>query len=195
MDAAEKLFCEKGFDATSMDEIAKAAQFTKRTLYQYFANKEDLYYAATLLSFQLLSRYVHDAAGQSGTGLARLRQGGEGYYRFYRDYPDKLRLIGELGQIKKRFSGSGERLAAILAIDNGLFLDMKTTIDEGMADGSIRADVDSLQTSFSIIFLLTGFFNQMAATGATFIEHFSLDAGTFCNHALTLLFSALSPAP
>jgi AcrR family transcriptional regulator len=193
VDAAEKLFCEKGFDATSMDEIAKAAQFTKRTLYQYFENKEDLYYAATLLSFQMLHRYVNDAVRQSGSGMDRLRQGGDGYYQFYRDHPGKLRLIGELGQIKKRFGGSGERLAAILAIDNGLFQSMKTTIDEGIADGSIRADVDSLQTTFSIIFLLTGFFNQMAATGNTFLNHFSLDAGAFCSQTLTLLFSSLTP--
>lgn len=193
MDAAEKLFCEKGFDATSMDDIAKAAQFTKRTLYQYFESKEDLFYAATLLCFQLLHRYVNGAVQQCGTGMDRLRQGGDGYYQFYRDYPEKLRLIGELGQIKKRFGGKGERLAQILAIDNGLFQSMKATIDEGIADGSIRADVDSMQTTFSIIFLLTGFFNQMAATGSTFLNHFSLDAGAFCNQTLTLLFNSLTP--
>ena len=194
MDAAEKLFCMKGFDATSMDEIANAAQFTKRTLYQYFENKEDLFYAATLLCFQLLHRYVNDTAKSCGNGMDRLRQGGEGYFQFYRDYPEKLRLIGELGHIKKRFSGSGDRLTEILALDNGLFQSMKAIIDEGIADGSIRADVDSMQTTFSLIFLLTGFFNQMAATGDTFTEHFSLDAGTFCNHALSLLFSSLMPA-
>ena len=30
--AAEKLFIVKGFDNTTMDEIAKAAEFTKRTV-------------------------------------------------------------------------------------------------------------------------------------------------------------------
>ena len=40
--AAGKLFVEKGYDATTMDEIAAAANFAKGTLYHYFANKADL---------------------------------------------------------------------------------------------------------------------------------------------------------
>ncbi len=39
--AAETVFCRNGYEAASMDEIAKAAQFTKRTLYQYFESKEE----------------------------------------------------------------------------------------------------------------------------------------------------------
>lgn len=33
LSAAEKIFCEKGYDSASMDEIAIVAQFTKRTIY------------------------------------------------------------------------------------------------------------------------------------------------------------------
>jgi AcrR family transcriptional regulator len=40
--AAVKLFAEKGYEATTMDEIAAAAGFAKGTLYHYFANKADL---------------------------------------------------------------------------------------------------------------------------------------------------------
>lgn len=42
VDAASKLFVEKGYDATTMDEIAAAAGFAKGTLYHYFTNKADL---------------------------------------------------------------------------------------------------------------------------------------------------------
>jgi AcrR family transcriptional regulator len=48
--AAEKILKTKGYNDTSMDEIAKEAQFTKRTLYQYFQNKEDLYLRLFLTS-------------------------------------------------------------------------------------------------------------------------------------------------
>ncbi|MCF8026426.1 MAG: TetR/AcrR family transcriptional regulator [Desulfobacteraceae bacterium] len=42
IEAAGKLFVEKGYEATTMDEIAAAAGFAKGTLYHYFANKADL---------------------------------------------------------------------------------------------------------------------------------------------------------
>ena len=42
LDAAGSLFEQKGFDATTMDEIAAEADVAKGTLYHYFANKSDL---------------------------------------------------------------------------------------------------------------------------------------------------------
>ena len=42
IEAARKLFVEKGYEATTMDEIAAAANFAKGTLYHYFVNKAEL---------------------------------------------------------------------------------------------------------------------------------------------------------
>jgi len=41
--AAEKLFSEKGFEATTMDDIAAAAEFAKGTLYKHFESKDELF--------------------------------------------------------------------------------------------------------------------------------------------------------
>ena len=42
LDAAQSLFLEHGFEGTSMDAITAAAGVSKRTLYKYYASKEDL---------------------------------------------------------------------------------------------------------------------------------------------------------
>ena len=39
---AEKLFSEKGFDATSVDSIAKKARVNKALIYYHFKNKDDI---------------------------------------------------------------------------------------------------------------------------------------------------------
>lgn len=39
---AERLFSEKGFDATSVDEIAKKANVNKALIYYYFKSKDDI---------------------------------------------------------------------------------------------------------------------------------------------------------
>jgi AcrR family transcriptional regulator len=41
-EAALKLFCERGYHAVTVDEIASAAGVTKGAFYYYFADKEDL---------------------------------------------------------------------------------------------------------------------------------------------------------
>ncbi len=43
LDVALQLFAKKGFEATSVREIASAAEVTKPTLYYYFKSKEGLY--------------------------------------------------------------------------------------------------------------------------------------------------------
>jgi TetR/AcrR family transcriptional regulator, regulator of autoinduction and epiphytic fitness len=41
--AAERLFLERGFGAVSMDELAEAAGVARRTLYNQFASKEEIF--------------------------------------------------------------------------------------------------------------------------------------------------------
>ena len=43
LDAALKVFAQKGFAAARMDDIAKAAGVTKGTIYLYFENKEEVF--------------------------------------------------------------------------------------------------------------------------------------------------------
>ena len=43
VEAAERLFLERGFGAVSMDELAEAAGLARRTLYNQFASKEEIF--------------------------------------------------------------------------------------------------------------------------------------------------------
>src|SRR6476620_6457202 len=45
VDAAEQVFAEKGFVPATLDDIAKAAGYSKGAIYKYFATKEDLFLA------------------------------------------------------------------------------------------------------------------------------------------------------
>jgi AcrR family transcriptional regulator len=41
-DAAQRLFLEKGYEATTVDDIAEAVGMSRRSFHRYFANKEDV---------------------------------------------------------------------------------------------------------------------------------------------------------
>jgi AcrR family transcriptional regulator len=56
MEAAGRLFGERGYAATTLDEIAAAAGVTKPVLYRHFASKKELYIA-------LLERHREDLPG------------------------------------------------------------------------------------------------------------------------------------
>src|SRR5579863_9319641 len=43
IDAAERLFLERGFGSVSMDELAEVAGVARRTLYNQFSSKEEIF--------------------------------------------------------------------------------------------------------------------------------------------------------
>lgn len=56
--AAERVFFEKGFENSTMDDIAKEAEFTKKTLYSYFKSKDELYFEIMLGAFNVLNELL-----------------------------------------------------------------------------------------------------------------------------------------
>jgi TetR/AcrR family transcriptional regulator, repressor of fatR-cypB operon len=52
--AAAQIFSEKGYEKTTLDEIAQLAEFSKGSLYNYFENKEDLFLTTLEIGIQKL---------------------------------------------------------------------------------------------------------------------------------------------
>jgi TetR/AcrR family transcriptional repressor of mexJK operon len=61
MDAATQLFMEKGYDTTSMTEIAARAHASKETIYRHFPNKDDLFRAAVVRRAEVMSEELEPA--------------------------------------------------------------------------------------------------------------------------------------
>jgi TetR/AcrR family transcriptional regulator, mexJK operon transcriptional repressor len=55
LDAASKFFMERGFEATSMGEIARYARASKETFYRHFPGKEDLFRAVVIRGARMVA--------------------------------------------------------------------------------------------------------------------------------------------
>jgi AcrR family transcriptional regulator len=80
LDAAGRVFGEKGFQAAPMDEIAEASGITKALVYQYFGSKEGLYAACVERSRARLFADIERAMALVPPGPQRLRAFAERYF-------------------------------------------------------------------------------------------------------------------
>jgi AcrR family transcriptional regulator len=192
--ASEKVFLRKGFDSASMDEIAEEAEFTKRTLYQYFKSKEDLYLAVVVKGFALMVDSLAGAGQEASSGYQKIRLSFRALYAFYRDHGDTFRLISRWSYVRSGSLGTSPGMGKLQLENRRLFDGIALVMKEGIADGSIESGLDLDRTMCSLVFLVTGFLSQLATTGESFTRQFSLDPEEFCFSSIDMVLESLRPA-
>ncbi len=73
LQAAEKLFAQKGFYSTTIGEIAKEAKSAKGTVYLYFNNKEDLFFSVIETKLDILLDKIQETVKKSGSASHRIK--------------------------------------------------------------------------------------------------------------------------
>ncbi|HET8614224.1 MAG TPA: TetR/AcrR family transcriptional regulator [Actinomycetales bacterium] len=72
LDVAVQVFTERGYDGTSMGDLAHASGLSKSSLYHHFDSKEQLLRAALDRAVEPLFAVVAEPAAQSGRAIDRL---------------------------------------------------------------------------------------------------------------------------
>lgn len=85
---AEKLFSKKGIRNTSMDDIAKAAGYSKATLYVYFKDKEEIVGFLALKSMTMLKDSLTEAMGKNKDKKAQFFSACQAMVDYHDRYPD-----------------------------------------------------------------------------------------------------------
>ena len=83
LEAAARLFSERRFDEVPMEEIAQLASVGKGTLYTYFADKEELYFAVVFEGIAGLNESLRADATDPSDPEERLRQMVHGIVSFF----------------------------------------------------------------------------------------------------------------
>lgn len=65
VDVARNLFAKKGLEETTMNDIAEASKRGRRTLYTYFKNKEDIYFAVIESELERLADQLEMVASKN----------------------------------------------------------------------------------------------------------------------------------
>ncbi|MFB9729441.1 TetR/AcrR family transcriptional regulator [Haloechinothrix salitolerans] len=93
IDVAVTTFAERGYVATSMDDIAERVGVSKPMLYEYFHSKEGLLLAAIREARTALRQATERAVTGATTGKEVLERGLLAYFRFMAERQDAWSLL------------------------------------------------------------------------------------------------------
>jgi AcrR family transcriptional regulator len=93
IDAAQKVFFEKGLSEATMDEIAEAAELSKGTLYLYYKSKEDLYLAVMMRGMEKLYKRLEPIVPSDDSTIQKLVKFIDTYKDFFRSHRNFFRMF------------------------------------------------------------------------------------------------------
>ncbi len=139
MSEAIRLFCEKGYQATSVREIVDATGVTKPTLYYYFKNKEDLFRIILSESMEEHLRRLSVAANTESLAIEEtLLAIAQMYIDNAQEFPNEIRFMHSVA-----FTGIYQEIYDFFSHYYRVFHIYHEVMVAGQASGEIRDDMSA----------------------------------------------------
>lgn len=190
--AAEQLFIEKGIDRTSMNEIAKAAGYSKATLYVYFKNKEEIISFLVLESMKTLYEYLSQALHPANDAKTSFLAMCHAVLRYQEEYPLYFKMVLEninidfenrefLPEEKETFL-VGEAINQLIA----------SYFQSKMESGELRPDIQVIPTLFTCWGMISGAIQLATNKEAYIYQQMGLSKEAFLTIGFETLYRSLS---
>lgn len=193
LDAAEKVFFSKGFNNTTMDEVAERVELSKGTLYLYFKNKEDLYFAIAQRSMSVLQSMFEDAVAKHGKGIEKVRAIGRAYHKFSQDYKNYFDMMMHFEAVQNNLNLDSRVLDEMHLKGQSVMQVLVEAIQSGIDDGSIRSNLDPLKTAFLLNGVSSGIIHLIAREAQHIKKMEAFEPQELMDTFFDFTFNALKP--
>jgi TetR/AcrR family transcriptional regulator len=191
VDAAEKLFFAKGYAATTIDEVAEAAELSKGTIYLYFKTKEEISIAIARRGARILMDLSRAAVDAAPAGREKVQALGRALLTFYERYPDHFKTL--FYQHRGASCRSAEArdedplIKALLQDRQELHAFGISVVRDGIADGTIRPDADPVKVTLILVGMIIGLIRMASVEENALLKRFNLTGKDLIKEAFDLM--------
>ncbi|MGE0542422.1 MAG: TetR/AcrR family transcriptional regulator [Dehalococcoidia bacterium] len=143
LDAAARVFGEKGFEDARLEDIATELGILKGSLYYYATTKAELFFLVTRRRLTLLIAHAEAIAVSDAAAPEKMTQVVAAHLRqLDAFYPESRQWFTEPSRPRGRDDGLDQRRAEIQALNRRYRLVWRRIIADGVAAGVFRSDLD-----------------------------------------------------
>lgn len=190
--AASILFMKKGIAATSMDDIAKAAKYSKATLYVYFKNKEEIVGILVLNSMKKLYDYIVFALEQQESTQSRYNFICNGLVQYQEEFPFYFKMVLDKINIDFENHNTLPEEKETYQIGEEINKKIKDFLIIGIEKGDLRNDLEIMPTIFNFWGMLSGII-QLASNKEEYIKNsMGLSKKQFLEYGFSMLYYSIA---
>lgn len=145
LNAAQRVFFEKGLQAATMDEIAEAAELSKGTLYLYHKSKEDLYLGVMIRGMDILYNMFLEVTSTNEPTVVKIKHVGDAYYRYFKEHRNFFRMFYFFQNPLFHTQVSEEMMTHCESGNQKIWKLVTSLIQQGIDEGSIRSDLSAVE--------------------------------------------------
>lgn len=187
LDAASRLFDGRGIDGVTMAEITTASGVQPSTMYQYFSSKDEIVWAIVGELMQEKSGVATEAMKDAPNSLARISALLEMMADDLANNPEKVRFMAQFDAIYAR-DWPVERLLTLESqVHPEPFKFFSELIREGIADGSLRPDLDPDLTMHAAMNAVIGAQRRLGSLGSKVEKEYGQPVDRLLRESIRLL--------
>ncbi len=165
LDAAWHLFDERGIDRVTMAEITLASGIQPSTMYQYFANKDDIVWELLAESLREGSERAKPSIEAAPNAFAQLTALLDFMADELVNHQVNVRFMAQFDAMYAREWPAKRLITLESQINPTGFQVFSNLIREGISDGSLRQDLDPDLTMHAVINAAVGTQRRLASLG------------------------------
>ncbi|MBV7274762.1 TetR/AcrR family transcriptional regulator [Clostridiaceae bacterium UIB06] len=193
IDAAERVFFEKGIQQSTMDEIAREAEFSKRTIYIYFQSKDQIYYEIMLRAFRVLNNMLGKSLEnkESATSIEKINVIAETFIEFIRSQPNYFKVIVDYENQESDFKNQDKVITECYKEGEKSLNILKEIISKGIEEGSI---LENININYTIVILwssIAGIFNSIVKKESYLRHYYNIQIQQLIEEAFEFMIRAI----
>jgi AcrR family transcriptional regulator len=191
VEAAEDLYRELGWDAVTMDSVARRARLSRALVYVYFKDKQDLHFAIALRALEMLRQRFEEASNRAKTGVEKVEGIGRAYMAYAQEFPHFFDACARLELHAPDAADVRPQEGACAQCGKGVHEVVVAALATGQRDGTIRKDLGDLAVTSRVLWGFTHGLIQIAITKGQPLAQEGISVAQLTQHALWLIRQGL----
>jgi TetR/AcrR family transcriptional regulator len=186
LDAADTLYAKMGWDALTVDQVARSARLSRALVYVYFRDKEELLFAIGERAMALLRERFTEAAAGHALGLDKVEAIGRAYMGYAYEFPHYFDFCTRFQAHSVAVDPGSREDACRIAGDEVKGVVVRA-IEAGIADGSIRPDIGEPVMFAMTLWAFTHGIIQLAMAKGSELARIGIAVPDMSNYAFGLI--------